>query len=104
MRTRGRRLPVRRDGTDGRPGWAVTMDGDRSAALLVRVWLEDDGLEAGLEAFRGRLTAVDTTPGPRAEEECTVAVASSSDDVVDAVRAWLDDFLGRMPGPTAGGG
>ncbi len=100
MRTRGRRLSVRRGGTDGRPGWAVTVDGDRSAALLVRVWREDDGLEA----FRGRLTAVDTTPGPRAGEDPTVAVASSSDDVVDAVRAWLDDFLGRVADPTAGGG
>jgi hypothetical protein len=100
MRSRGPRLPVRGDATDGRPGWAVTVDGDRSAVLLVRVWLESDGGQA----FRGRLTAVDTTPGLRAGEEATVAVASSTDEVVDAVRAWLDGFLGGEPDPAHGGG
>ncbi|MBM7809036.1 hypothetical protein JOD57_004873 [Geodermatophilus bullaregiensis] len=64
------------------------MDGDRSAALLVRVWLED-----GAPAFRGRLTTVDTSPGRRGTQEATVALASSPDDVLDAVRAWLDAFL-----------
>jgi hypothetical protein len=100
MRSRGPRLSVRRAGTDVRPGWTVTVDGDRSAALLVRVWLESDGGQA----FRGRLTAVDTTPGPRAGEEATVAVASSTDEIVDAVRAWLDDFLGGGPAPRHDGG
>jgi hypothetical protein len=76
------------------------VDGDRSAVLLVRVWLESDGGQA----FRGRLTAVDTTPGLRAGEEATVAVASSTDEVVDAVRAWLDGFLGGEPDPAHGGG
>ncbi|WP_448628386.1 hypothetical protein [Geodermatophilus sp. URMC 64] len=58
----------------------------RSAALLVRVWLED-----GPDAFRARLTTSDTSDGAAAE--VTVAVASAPDAVVDAVRAWLDDFL-----------
>jgi hypothetical protein len=72
----------------------VTVDGDRSAVLIVRVWLED-----GTESFRGRLTSMDTAAGQRAAEEATVAVASSSRDVVDAVRAWLDDFLGDAANP-----
>ena len=98
MSTRGARPSLRR-AAHGRPGWAVTVDGDRSAALLVRVWLESHRDRA----FRGRLTAVDTTPGLQAGEETTVAVASSTDEVVDAVRAWLDDFLGEEPDPGHGG-
>ena len=68
------------------------MDGDRSAALLVRVWSED-----GARNFRGRLTSIDTSPGRRGPEEATVALASSPGDVVDAVRAWLDDVLPEPP-------
>lgn len=64
------------------------MDGDPSAALLVRVWFE-----AGTQAFRCRITSLDTTPGRRDAEEVTVALTSSPGDVVDAVRAWLDDVL-----------
>jgi hypothetical protein len=66
----------------------VTVDGDRSAALLVRVWLED-----GVESFRGRLTSMDTSPGPGGAGEATVALTASPRDVLDAVRAWLEDFL-----------
>jgi hypothetical protein len=66
----------------------VTVDGDRSAALLVRIWLED-----GAQSFRGRLTTLGTSPGRRGTEEATVALAASPDDVLDAVRAWLDAFL-----------
>jgi hypothetical protein len=59
---------------------------DRSAALLIRVWLEDAG------EFRARLlTQPDATAGGPAEE-VTVAVASSPEAVLDAVRDWLDDF------------
>lgn len=79
---------LRRGGLQGRLGWAVTSDGDRSAALLVRVWLE-----GGAPSFRGRLTTMDTSRGQRGVEEATVALASSPRDVVDAVRAWLDEFL-----------
>ncbi len=70
------------------------MENDRSAALLVRVWLEE-----GDPAFRGRVTSVDTSPGVRAAEEATVAVASSPEEVVAAVRTWLDEFLTGVPGP-----
>ena len=58
----------------------------RSAALLIRVWLEDAG------EFRARLlTQRDATAGGPAEE-LTVAVASSPEAVLDAVRDWLDNF------------
>ena len=87
MTTRGRRA-VRWGGRQGRPRWTVTLDGDRSAALLVRVWLED-----GAESFRGRLTSLDTSPGQPGTEEATVALTASPRAVVEAVRAWLDDFL-----------
>jgi hypothetical protein len=62
--------------------------GDRSAALLVRVWLED-----GPGQFRARLTTTETSAGVGAPDTVTVAVASTPDAVVDAVRAWLDAFL-----------
>jgi hypothetical protein len=87
MTTRGGRA-VRWGGRQGRPRWTVTLDRDHSAALLVRVWLED-----GAETFRGRLTSMDTSPGPGGTGEATVALAASPRDVVDAVRAWVEQFL-----------
>ena len=63
------------------------MDGDPSAVLVVRVWLE------GGSQFRARLTTASTSPGSGVGEEVTVTVASSPTDVVSAVRAWLDEFL-----------
>lgn len=60
------------------------MTEDRSAALLLRVWLED-----GTDQFRARVTAV----GLDTEEDRTVAVASSPSEVVDAVGDWLDRFV-----------
>jgi hypothetical protein len=63
---------------------------DPSAALLLRVWLEGPG------AFRARLLTLHADAAGSAEE-VTVAVASSPEDVLDAVRAWLDDFT-RGPG------
>jgi hypothetical protein len=57
---------------------------DRSAALLVRVWLEDDA-----ENFRARMTAV----GMPGSADQTVALAASPSDVIDAVGKWLEDFL-----------
>ncbi len=62
------------------------MADDRSAALLVRVWLED-----GIEQFRARVTAVGLDPS---DEHRTVALASSPSEVLDAVSHWLDGFLG----------
>ena len=64
------------------------MDGDPSAVLVVRVWLE-----GGTDSFRARLMTAGTTPGSGVGEEVTVTVTSSPGDVVSAVRAWLDEFL-----------
>lgn len=36
---------------------------------------------------------METSPGPGGAAEVTVALASSSRDVVAAVRAWLDDLV-----------
>ncbi len=94
MGTRSLRPSVRRGGANGRSHGTVALDGDRSSALLLRVWLEGDGARA----FRGRLTTVNTSPGARAGEEATVAVVSSPQEAVDAVRAWLDEFLRGVPG------
>lgn len=68
----------------------------RSAALLVRVWLEDAG------DFRARLlTLHDVTDGEPAEET-TVAVASSPGDVLDAVRDWLEELARQTVDPVDG--
>jgi hypothetical protein len=64
---------------------------DPSAALLVRVWREGPG------EFRARLLTLSADATGASAEEVTVAVASSPADVLDAVRAWLDDFT-RDPG------
>ena len=66
------------------------MDGDPSAVLVVRVWLEGDSSQ-----FRARLMIAGTSPGRGVGEEVTVTVtvAASPGDVVSAVRAWLDEFL-----------
>jgi hypothetical protein len=56
------------------------------------VWLED-----GARVFRGRLTTMETSPGGRGADEVAVALASSPREVVDAVRAWLDQFVGDAP-------
>jgi hypothetical protein len=66
----------------------VIVEQDRSAALLVRVWTE-----GGTRGFRARLTAVDTSGPDSTGEELTVAVAASPGDLMNAVRAWLDEFL-----------
>ena len=62
------------------------MAQDPSAALLVRVWLEGPG------EFRARLLTLHPDAAGTSAEEVTVAVASSPEGVLDAVRAWLDDF------------
>ncbi|CCG03632.1 conserved protein of unknown function [Blastococcus saxobsidens DD2] len=63
------------------------MPEDRSAALLLRVWLED-----GTDQFRARVTAVGLD---ESEEDRFVALASSPREVVDAVGDWLDGFVRR---------
>lgn len=67
----------------------VTLDQNRSASLLVRVWLE-----GGTEGFRARLTSVDTSLGSDEGGELTADVASSPTDVIILVQAWLTAFLG----------
>ena len=62
------------------------MVDDPSAALLIRVWLE------GSSEFRARLLALGAATAEAPAEEVTVAVASSAEDVLAAVRRWLDGF------------
>ena len=64
------------------------MDGDPSAVLVVRVWLE-----GGTDQFRARLMTAGTTPGGGVGGEVTVTAASVPGEVVRAVRAWLEEFL-----------
>lgn len=61
------------------------MTDDRSAALLVRVWLE-----SGTDQFRARVIATAPDTG---EEDRTVALASSPREVADAISDWLDRFI-----------
>ena len=74
------------------------MDGDPSAVLVVRVWLE-----GGTDQFRARLMTAGTTPDSGVGQEVTVTVASLPGDVVRAVRAWLDEFLEPGRGSIDGG-
>ncbi|MDP5181599.1 hypothetical protein QOZ88_03030 [Blastococcus sp. BMG 814] len=72
-------------------GWVAdhaedALPDDRSAALLVRVWLED-----GTDQFRARVTAVGRD---ESEDDRTVALASSPSELVHAVGEWLDGFVG----------
>jgi len=64
------------------------VDGDRSAVLLLRVWLAD-----GARTFRGRLTTIDTSVVRSGGGETSVAVVSSPRDAAEVVRRWLDGFL-----------
>ncbi|MGY1617392.1 hypothetical protein ACI797_11700 [Geodermatophilus sp. SYSU D00691] len=66
------------------------MTQERSAALLIRVWLEGD------DGFRARVLSIDPAADGR---ERTVAVASTHGEVVDAVRHWLEEFSGRGAQP-----
>jgi hypothetical protein len=72
------------------------VDGDRSAVLLLRVWLAD-----GARTFRGRLTKMDTSVA-RDGEETSVAVVSSPRDAAEVVRTWLNRFLDEAPDPIVG--
>jgi hypothetical protein len=71
---------------------------DPSAALLIRVWLEGPG------EFRARLLTLRGATAETPAEEVTVAVASSPGAVLDAVRDWLDRFVGNAGDPVDGDG
>ena len=72
--------------------WTVAVD-DRSAVLIIRVWVED-----GPDSFRGRLTTVDPVGADDPAENSTFAVSSSPSDILDAVREWLGLFEQRVTG------
>ena len=74
------------------------MADDRSAALLIRVWLEGAG------AFRARLTTIAGAEDQAPAHEVTVAVASTPGDVLEAVRAWLESSTGDRSIPMDGDG
>jgi hypothetical protein len=61
---------------------------DRSAALLIRVWLD------GVDRFRARVIALGTD---EPDDERTVALAASPGGVLDAIGHWLDDLPGHGP-------
>jgi hypothetical protein len=73
----------------------VTVDQDRSASLLVRVWLE-----GGAGQFRARLTSVDTSPETEDDAGVSVGVASSPGDVITFIETWLRTFV--APGACTG--
>ena len=62
----------------------MALADDRSAALLLRVWIEE-----GSDQFRARVMAV----GSGESSDRTVALASSPDEVLQAVSRWLDEYL-----------
>jgi hypothetical protein len=77
-------------------GRKLTSIDERSATLLVRVWVE-----GGTDNFRGRLATVDTSLAQGGDVEVSFAVTSSPDATVEAVRSWLDAFLVRAPHPSS---
>ena len=70
----------------------VILSDERSAALVIRVWLEGP-----TDQFRGRLTAVNSSRGSGANDVLTVALASSPGDVTEAVSQWLQEFIRDAP-------
>jgi hypothetical protein len=68
----------------------------RSAALLVRIWLEED------DSFRARLTAVGAPSADGWDTGTTVALGSSPEEVLQAVSSWLQGHLGT-PGAAGSG-
>jgi hypothetical protein len=63
------------------------LSDDRSAVLLVRVWLEDGSI------FRARLTSPRRSEDDQIGDDVTVAVTSSPGDTLSAVGDWLDRFI-----------
>ena len=71
----------------------MSVGNDRNAALLIRVWREK------ADVFHARLTALGGVAGDSSVEDLTLVVASSPSDVLHALSAWLDDFLGDAAMP-----
>jgi hypothetical protein len=69
---------------------------DRSFALLVRVWFEDE-----VDDFRARVTAL-AAGSERPRREATIAVATSPREVLDAVSEWLDALVRHGEDPIDG--
>ncbi len=69
------------------------MVDDATAALLIRVWLEGAG------EFRARLLTLGDDAAGTPADGVTVAVASSPEDVLDAVRDWLRGFASQAGDP-----
>jgi hypothetical protein len=60
---------------------------ERTGCIVVRVWVEGDAVA------RARITA----SADLSSEMQTVATASGVDEIVAAVRAWLERFLSAAP-------
>jgi hypothetical protein len=71
----------------------VAVTDDRSAVLLIRVWLDGDD-----QAFRARLTALGSPDKDGRVEESAVATTASPSVVVAAVEEWLAQFVHRPGG------
>jgi hypothetical protein len=59
---------------------------ERTAVLVIRAWLEEDGEKP----LRARITSTLDVSAPRATE---ASGAASEEDVLGAVRAWLRAFV-----------
>jgi hypothetical protein len=64
---------------------------DRSAALAIRLWIED--AVEGEEGLRARITHTLDTELPRSVE----SAARSEAEIVEAVRIWIRTFLAGRP-------
>ncbi len=86
-----------REGGLGHAAWFLSrrddLVDDATAALLIRVWLEGAG------EFRARLLTLGDDAAGTPADGVTVAVVSSPEDVLDAVRDWLRGFASQAGDP-----
>jgi hypothetical protein len=75
---------------------AAVGESDRIGVLVIRAWLEDDGVPGDL---RARITETLDVSAPSPVE----AVAASEEEIVAVVVAWLRAFTGRADQPMADG-
>ena len=62
-----------------------TIGNDRSTVIVVRAWIESDP--------NARLRARLITSSDPSSDEQTITVAASVEEVVTAVREWLEAFV-----------